>query len=58
MTRWCVTGRAVSTGYEAENKSPPLTHPTQRFPIPDSRFPIPYFLRVCGSKASLNPSPI
>ncbi|NEO12126.1 MULTISPECIES: hypothetical protein [unclassified Moorena] len=29
-----------------------------RFPIPDSRFPIPYFLLVCGSKASLNPSPI
>ncbi|NET67653.1 MAG: hypothetical protein F6K63_26025 [Moorea sp. SIO1G6] len=48
--QWCVTGRAVPTGYEAKNKSPPnapysrFPIPDSRFPIPDSRFPIPYSL--------------
>ncbi|NEO81889.1 hypothetical protein [Moorena sp. SIO4G3] len=51
MTRWCVTGWAISMVAKRHKirASPPLTHPTQNllnsnFPIPDSRFPIPYSL--------------
>ena len=58
LTRWCVTGRAVpKRREEAENEPAPNTpYATftlailqsiviifSRFPIPDSRFPIPFY---------------
>ncbi|NEO79935.1 MAG: hypothetical protein F6J99_28355 [Moorea sp. SIO4G3] len=42
LTWWCVTGWTVPILANAKIRaSPSLTHPTELFPIPDSRFPIP-----------------